>query len=138
MAVKLSKTITLCHEGDRLSSNGKHKEALEVYFSAWNSLSGNKLEDPLAKVILIQIYAKHEKLGQIEEGIRSLQLAKTALHGDTDSRINFLLGKYFLDTENNQAEAYRYFKIAWDDSEGRQFLEEDSKYRNFLLSYSPK
>ncbi|WP_375580445.1 hypothetical protein ABWH96_05250 [Marivirga tractuosa] len=138
MAVKLSKTITLCQEGDRFASNGTYKEALKSYISSWNSIPDEKLKDPLAKVILIQIYASYEKLGQIEEGIRSLQRAKTALHGDTDSRINFLLGKYFLDTEHNQAEAYSYFKIAWDASEGRAFLKEDTNYTSFLLRYSPK
>nr|WP_299035100.1 hypothetical protein [uncultured Tenacibaculum sp.] len=131
----MNETIKLCQKGDEYTRKKQYENALKLYHKSWDSIPKPKLKNPLAKVVLIQIYASNERLGTIEAGVCYLKLAKQAYHGDKDSRVNFLLGKYYLDNKNNPAKAHPYFKIAWIGSEGRAFLEEDSKYLDFLRTY---
>lgn len=131
----MNDTIKLCQKGDEYARNKQYENALKLYLKSWSSIAKPKLKNPLAKVVLIQIYASYKRLGNIETGVYYLKLAKQAYHGDKDARVNFLLGKYYLDNKNNPAKAHPYFKIAWIDSEGRAFLEEDTKYVDFLRTY---
>lgn len=129
-----SKILTFDTEADDPYDNEDWNGVIEIYTKALDIIPSPEKDNGHFTFLHDQISGMYKKIGNKEKEIEHLIIARDTRKGSYDSGIMFKLGAYYLD-EGEQKMALKHFIRAWDLSEGRIFIDEDSKYERFLKEH---
>ena len=123
----------LIDETDILDEQEKYKEARDLLFEAWDLLPDEKYEYNESYWIVAFILSYSLQLHDLDVANQwAYKILKCDLErqddGDREMRLAIVLHE-----SGKMDEAKKYFKIAFQKSEGRCFVDEDAKYLAVII-----
>jgi tetratricopeptide (TPR) repeat protein len=128
-----SKVTRLANEGDKKAEQGDWEGQIKSYLKVWRLIPEPKVEWEGGTWILGGIAEAFYQKGDFADAKKYFAEALKCYDGEENSFLLFRLGQLSYD-EDDFENAKARLKRAWDLSEGRQFIGEPKKYRDFLLS----
>jgi tetratricopeptide (TPR) repeat protein len=128
-----SKVTRLANEGDKKAEKEDWEGQIKSYLKAWELIPEPKVEWDGGTWILGGIAEAFYQKGDLDEARKYFAEALKCYQGQENCFILFRLGQLSYD-EGDLKNAKTYLKKSWDLSEGRQFIGQPKKYRDFLLA----
>lgn len=119
--------------------SGNIENAIGLFVKAWNVLPEPKTDQPESYLIANSLVFALTKAEKYEEALEwAKQLMKSALDRRDDGDREYMAGTVLYHLERKD-DAWKYFDVANDKSEGRCFMGNDKKeYLNFFNSKKSK
>jgi tetratricopeptide (TPR) repeat protein len=131
---KLNNKVTrLANEGDKKAEQGDWEGQIKNYLKAWRLIPEPKVEWEGGTWILGGIAEAFYQKGDFAEARKYFAEALICYDGEENSFLLFRMGQLRYDAGDFE-NAKKYLKKSWDLSEGREFIGQPKKYRDFLLS----
>jgi tetratricopeptide (TPR) repeat protein len=127
------KVMKITALGDAEADKGNFDAQIEKYTEAWALIPEPKREWEGGTWIMGGIAESHYQKKNFAEAKRYFLEAANCARGPKDSFIQLRLGQLYYD-EGETDLAREHLRQAWQLSEGRQFVGEPKKYRDFLTS----